>query len=67
MGKNGQGQEKLRYLNGDEFEGPMQYLQTLFHPVGKGKYTVAATGAVYVGKVNGETSTAQLLCWRRVL
>ena len=27
----------------------MQYLQTIFNPVGQGKYRVAATGALYSG------------------
>jgi hypothetical protein len=49
VSKSGQGNEKLRYSNGDEFEGPMQYLQTIFNPVGQGKYRVAATGALYAG------------------
>ena len=49
MSKSGQGNEKLRYSNGDEFEGPMQYVQTIFNPVGQGKYRVAATGALYAG------------------
>ena len=49
VAKSGQGHEKLRFANGDEFEGPMQYLHTIFNPVGQGKYKVAATGAVYSG------------------
>jgi len=49
VSKSGQGNEKLRYANGDEFEGPMQYLHTVFNPVGQGKYRVAATGALYTG------------------
>ena len=49
VSKSGQGNEKLRYSNGDEFEGTMQYLHTLFNPVGQGKYRVASTGALYSG------------------
>ena len=71
MSKSGQGNEKLRYSNGDEFEGPMQYLQTIFNPVGQGKYRVAATGALYAGLLarplelkQQEEHDLRLLCLR---
>ena len=49
MAKSGQGIEKLRFANGDEFDGPTQYVDTLFQPEGNGKYRIAASGAIYSG------------------
>ena len=49
MAKSGQENEKLRFANGDEFDGPTQYVDTLFQPEGNGKYRIAASGAIYSG------------------
>ena len=49
VGKSGQGKEKIRYANGDEFEGPTQWAGNQFSPQGLGTYLVAATGALYEG------------------
>jgi hypothetical protein len=62
VSKSGQGNEKLRYSNGDEFEGPMQYLHTLFNPVGQGKYRVAATGALYSGELHSSCCLRSNVC-----
>ena len=49
----------------------MQYLQTIFNPVGQGKYRVAATGALYSGLLarpqgltQQEERDLRLLCLR---
>ena len=45
----GKDAEKLRFSNGDEFEGPAQFMRTEFEPTGSGSYWVKAARALYTG------------------